>query len=44
MKILEPRGFFDLRLPAFDPGFRRSSGKFDRNLPESLSHLGQANS
>ena len=37
MKILEPRGFFNLRLPAFDPDFRRSPGKFARNLPETPS-------
>jgi hypothetical protein len=39
MKILEPRGFSEFRLPATDLDFRRSPGKFDRNLPESLRHL-----
>jgi hypothetical protein len=39
MKIFELQGFSELRLPASDPDFDRSPGKFDRNLPESDAQL-----
>ena len=39
MKILEPQGFSDFRLPASDPDFRSFPGNFDRKLPETEVQL-----